>query len=122
MIARSQAIGEALLQFVPGRRLVAQDEGVHGPQRRRTLVPLAGEGSFRTLHRENGFELDVDVSRAYFSPRLGREHARVAALVRPGETVLDLFCGVGPFALLSPGTGARVGWSPWTPTPTRSSC
>ncbi len=97
--ARSEEIGQALLRFVPGARLVARDEGVHGPERRHTLVPLAGEGPFRTRHRENGLELEVDVARAYFSPRLGREHARVARLVAPGETVFDLFCGVGPFAL-----------------------
>lgn len=105
LLPRAGAIGEALLRFVPGARLVARDEGVHGPERRRTLVRLAGEGPFRTRHRENGLELEVDVARAYFSPRLGREHARIAALVRPGETVFDLFCGVGPFAL----TIARAG-------------
>jgi tRNA (guanine37-N1)-methyltransferase len=95
---RSQAIGEALLGFVPGVRLVGADEGVHGVARRRTLVPLAGSGTWRTRHRENGVELEVDLELAYFSPRLAREHARVAAEVRDGERVYDLCCGVGPFA------------------------
>jgi tRNA (guanine37-N1)-methyltransferase len=100
-------IGAALLRFVPGARVVGRDDGVHGPERRRTLTLLAGQGPWSTRHRENGFELDVDLAHAYFSPRLGREHARVAGEVRPGETVFDLFCGVGPFGL----TIARAGRS-----------
>jgi tRNA (guanine37-N1)-methyltransferase len=96
--SRSHEIGEALLAFVPGVRLVGADEGVHGVARRRTLRPLAGTGAWRTRHRENGIELEVDLERAYFSPRLAREHARVAAEVRRCDRVYDLCCGVGPFA------------------------
>jgi tRNA (guanine37-N1)-methyltransferase len=105
---RGPEIGEALLRFVPGARLVGQDHGVAGPERRRQLERLAGAGTWRTRHRENGLELDVDLERAYFSPRLAREHARVAAEVRPGERVYDLCCGVGPFALTIARDGRAV--------------
>jgi tRNA (guanine37-N1)-methyltransferase len=97
--ARREEIGEALLGFVPGARIVGWDRGVHGPERRRTIERLAGSGGWTTRHRENRLELDVDVERAYFSPRLSREHALVAEAVRSGERVYDLACGVGPFAL-----------------------
>lgn len=93
------AVGEALLRFVPNARLVGRDRGVHGAERRRQLTRLAGQGDWRTVHHENGVAIRVDVERAYFSPRLAREHAEVAAAVRAGETVYDLCCGVGPFAL-----------------------
>jgi len=96
---RKAEIGEALLRFVPGTRLVGLDHGVHGPDRRRAVERIAGTGPWRTRHRENGVELEVDVERAYFSPRLSREHARVAEAVRPGERVYDLCCGVGPFSM-----------------------
>ena len=95
----ASAVGEALRRFVPGARLVAIDDGVHGPARVRALRPIAGTGGFRTVHRENGLALSVELDRAYFSPRLGREHARVAESARDGETVLDLCCGIGPFGL-----------------------
>jgi tRNA (guanine37-N1)-methyltransferase len=62
-------------------------------------VRIAGNGDWSTRHRENGLELEVDLGRAYFSPRLAGEHARVAAAVGPDETVFDLCCGIGPFAL-----------------------
>ena len=91
--------GAALLAFVPGARIVGVDRGVHGPERRRSIDRIAGEGGWRTRHRENGLTLEVDVEQAYFSPRLAREHERVAAEVREGDRVYDLCCGVGPFAL-----------------------
>jgi tRNA (guanine37-N1)-methyltransferase len=103
-------IGAALLDFVPGARKVGWDKGVHGEARLRQLIPLAGSGPWRTRHRENGLEFVVDPEVAYFSPRLAREHGRIAAEVRTGETVWDLCCGVGPFALTIArrGVGARI--------------
>ncbi len=94
-----EAIGAALLAFVPGARLVGADRGVHGPERRREVERIAGSGPWKTRHRENGIELDVDLALAYFSPRLAREHERVATEVARGDRVYDLCCGVGPFAM-----------------------
>jgi tRNA (guanine37-N1)-methyltransferase len=96
---RRAEIGTALLSFVPGARLVGADRGVRGPERRRKVETIAGQGPWRTRHRENGIELDVDLERAYFSPRLAREHARVAEEVERGDGVYDLCCGVGPFSV-----------------------
>lgn len=99
MLRHRAAVGAALLAFVPGCRKVGLDRGVEGVTRLRSLEPLAGVGGWATVHRENGLSFQVDLERAYFSPRLAREHARIADQVRPDEQVLDLFCGVGPFAL-----------------------
>ncbi len=97
---RTTEIGEALLAFVPGARLVGVDRGVHGTDRRRTVERIAGSGTWRTRHRENGIDLEVDLERAYFSPRLAREHALVASEVSAGDRVYDLCCGVGPFTAM----------------------
>lgn len=93
-------IGRALLEFVPGARLVGLDRGVHGTERIRRLERIAGAGPWTTRHVENGLSLDVDLERAYFSPRLGLEHRRAAATVEDGQTVFDLCAGIGPFSLL----------------------
>jgi tRNA (guanine37-N1)-methyltransferase len=102
---RKAEVGKALLDFVPGARLVGLDHGVEGTDRLRRVERIAGAGPWRTRHRENGLELEVDVERAYFSPRLAREHARVADEVRTGESVHDLCCGIGPFSLTIARTG-----------------
>ncbi|MCI4322326.1 MAG: methyltransferase [Thermoplasmata archaeon] len=97
LLPHSVAIGAALLEFVPGARLVGRDGGVHGESRLRQLERLAGSGGWTTVHRENGVHLETDLERAYFSPRLAREHARVAEEVRSGERVIDFACGIAPF-------------------------
>jgi tRNA (guanine37-N1)-methyltransferase len=72
---------------------------VSGEFRLREFVHLAGEERTFTVHRENGCAFEVDLAKAYFSPRLSGERSRVVSLVREGERVLDMFSGVGPFAI-----------------------
>ncbi len=97
--SQAERIGDALLRFVPGARKVGWDQGVHGTARIRRIVPIAGAGPWRTLYRENGLEFVVDPEQVYFSPRLAREHARVASEAAEGETIWDLCCGLGPFSM-----------------------
>jgi tRNA (guanine37-N1)-methyltransferase len=100
-------LGEALLGF-HAARAVFHDHGVADPFRVRQLERIAGNGEPLTQLAENGIRLWVDLSKAYFSPRLAHERARVAALVRPGEHVVDLFGGVAPFGIQACLRGATV--------------
>lgn len=93
-------IGEALLLTFPRLRTVALDCGVKGEMRVRDLEVIAGDASTETLHTEYGLKLRIDPSKAYFNPRLASERMRIASLVREGETVIDMFAGVGPFSLM----------------------
>ncbi len=94
------AIGEAILRWNPKLRTVAVDEGVEGEFRIRKVRVVAGERTTRTEHVEFGLRYVVDVERAYFSPRLAAERQRVAVQVNARETVVDMFAGVGPYAIL----------------------
>lgn len=100
LVPHREEIARAILQWNRNVKVVAQDHGVAGEFRIRKLEVLAGEPRTTTIHTEFGLRYRVDVARAYFSPRLGSERARVADLVRPGETVADPFAGVGPYAIL----------------------
>jgi tRNA (guanine37-N1)-methyltransferase len=96
-----RVIGEALLKTHKNVRTVLAKVGaVTGTYRLRELEVIAGEHRTTTLHKEHGCQYYVDVATAYFSPRLSTEHNRVASIVQEGETVVDLFAGVGPFAVL----------------------
>jgi len=61
---------------------------------------LAGARRTKTTHRESGCAFEVDLAKAYFSPRLSNERLRVLSKVKNGETVLVPFAGVGPYAIL----------------------
>jgi tRNA (guanine37-N1)-methyltransferase len=93
-------IGEALLKA--HKRVstaLAKLGAVDGEFRVRQFEPIAGVAKTSTVHREYGCVFYVDLAKAYFSPRLSNEHNRVASLVKEDETVLDMFTGVGPFAI-----------------------
>ena len=100
LVPHRAEIARAILQSNRNVKVVAQDHGVAGEFRIRKLEVLAGEPRTTTVHTEYGLRYRVDVARAYFSPRLGSERARVADQVRPGEAVGDPFAGVGPYAIL----------------------
>jgi tRNA (guanine37-N1)-methyltransferase len=93
-------IGKAILEACKGVRSVARDSGVRGEYRVRDLEVIAGEEDLETEYTEYGLTYLVDPSKAYFSPRLATERWRVAGAVGEGEVVLDLFSGVGPYAIM----------------------
>jgi tRNA (guanine37-N1)-methyltransferase len=93
-------IGQAILRWNPTLRVVAQDRGVKGARRVRSIEVIAGERRTTTVHTEHGLRYTVDLAHAYFSPRLASERQRIADQVLDGETVADPFAGVGPYAIL----------------------
>ncbi len=93
-------VGEAILKTNKNVHTVLAKVGaVSGTYRLRKLDFIAGERKTMTLHKEYGCIYQVDITKTYFSPRLGHEHMRIAQLVQPEEIVIDLFAGVGPFAI-----------------------
>jgi tRNA (guanine37-N1)-methyltransferase len=81
------------------KTILAKRGAVSGTTRIREYDLLSGENRTKTIHTEYGCRLAVDIEKAYFSPRLLEEHNRIAQIVEVGETVVDMFCGVGPFAI-----------------------
>jgi tRNA (guanine37-N1)-methyltransferase len=107
--AYKSIIGEAVLEIHKNVRTVLAKAGaVSGAYRVREFNVVAGEPKTATVHKEHGCQYHVDLAKAYFSARLAHEHKRVASLVENGETVLDMFAGVGPFSILMAKTHERV--------------
>jgi tRNA (guanine37-N1)-methyltransferase len=93
-------VGKALMETFPRLRSVFMDHGVAGELRVRDLEVIAGDDDSSTLHTEYGLRFKVDPRKAYFNPRLSNERHRIVQLVRDGEIVVDMFSGVGPFAIM----------------------
>jgi tRNA (guanine37-N1)-methyltransferase len=100
LVNYKKIIGEAILKaHKQTSTVLAKSGAVEGVYRTRDFELIAGAEKTVTVYREYGCVYHVDVAKAYFSPRLSTEHNRVASQVKDGETVVDFFAGVGPFAI-----------------------
>lgn len=98
---KEKEIGDALLKVHKNLRSVFKKLGaMEGEYRVRKLQPIAGEDNAETIYKEHGCQMKLDVSKVYFSVRLSHERGRIAELIKPGEKILALFAGVGPFPVV----------------------
>ncbi len=107
--AYKKDVGNAILQVHKNLRTVLAKAGaIKGEYRTREYAIIAGEPKTETVHKEHSCLYHVDLAKAYFSPRLSHEHKRVASMVKEGETIIDMFAGVGPFSILIAKTHEKV--------------
>ncbi|EMA69296.1 hypothetical protein C461_03008 [Halorubrum aidingense JCM 13560] len=105
---RAREIADAVMASdVPCATVLNRASPIEGELRVRRWDVLAGDGT-ETVHREYGHEFALDVAEVYFSPRLATERHRVIEQVAPGEAVIDMFAGVGPYAIPMAARGAEV--------------
>ncbi len=93
-------IGRAIMATQASIKTVCVDSGVKDQFRTRSVKVVAGEKTTETLHKEYGLTFKVDIARAFFTPRLATERQIVARQVKPGEVVIDMFAGIGPFSIM----------------------
>ena len=102
LLGRRFEIGRALLDEIKiVRSVFCQASAVDGEYRTRKLELIAGSDDTTTTYRESGCRFVVDVEGAFFSPRLSHERERIASLVRGGESVLNMFGGIGMFSVIA---------------------
>ncbi len=102
LLPKKKIIGETLLKEVKIAKCVFyQASAVEGDFRTRDLEILAGENRTETEYKEFGCKFIVDVENAFFSPRLSTERERIATMVKNGETVVNMFAGVGMFSIMA---------------------
>ncbi|MDD1709697.1 MAG: 50S ribosomal protein L11 methyltransferase [Methanoregulaceae archaeon] len=109
MLDRDPAAAEQLLALRPSLHSVLFPlSDVQGEHRIRNFEVLAGRPVTETRCLEYGHRFEIDLAEAYFSARLATERQRIAALQDEGEQVLDMFTGVGPFAIILAGKAGGV--------------
>ena len=102
LLQKRKIIGEVLLDKVKTARSVyAQSSPVEGDFRIRKLELLAGEDKTETEYKEHGCRFKVDVEKTFFSPRLSTERERIAEVINEGETIINMFGGVGMFSIVA---------------------
>jgi len=106
--AAPEAVGEALLDLHGEAETVLDRGGVAGPHREPDVSVVAGTGETATVHVEHGTVYGLDLAEVMFSPGNKAERRRTGEVVDPDERVLDMFAGVGYFALPAARAGADV--------------
>ena len=79
-------------------RTVMKIDRIQGTKREPVYRVLYGGGT-ETVHRENGCLFKLDLSKVMWSKGNTNERLRIARLVESGETVLDMFAGIGYFSI-----------------------
>ncbi len=98
---KASKIANVLLRTQPNIKTVLKPlTPVIGEFRVREFEVVAGEPRTETVHREYSCRYKVDLARAYFTPRLSTERSRILSWVMEGDTVVDMFAGVGPYSIL----------------------
>ncbi|SJK85920.1 Met-10+ like-protein [Babesia microti strain RI] len=63
------------------------------------LELIYGNKNYITTLTENGIKFKVDYENIYWNSRLETERFRISQLLKPGDFVMDIFAGLGAFAM-----------------------
>ncbi|KAI8370715.1 Met-10+ like-protein-domain-containing protein [Radiomyces spectabilis] len=88
--------------------VVNKTNNIDNTYRNFQMEVLAGDGNMVASLKENGCRFTFDFSKVYWNSRLQAEHRRIVDMFQKGSTVLDVFAGVGPFALPAVKKGCLV--------------
>lgn len=91
-------IGKAVLKNSKAASVCSRVGGIQGELREPNVELIAGK-STETTHKEEGVLYRMDVAKVMFSKGNALERHRVAKIVKKGETVVDMFAGIGYFTL-----------------------
>ncbi|KAG2718567.1 hypothetical protein I3843_03G218100 [Carya illinoinensis] len=69
---------------------------------------LAGQNDMVTEVKQYRATFKLDYSLVYWNSRLEHEHMRLVSQFRAGETICDMFAGIGPFAIPAAQKGCIV--------------
>lgn len=107
--SRKEAVGEIVKCNKSVKSVLERVHGTEGVFRLRKHRIVWGGKNTEVVHREHGYFLRMDPVKVYFSPRESTIRQYVASKIKPGERVLVMFAGVGPYAVCISKRQPKVG-------------
>ena len=77
---------------------IVKIDHIQGQLRKPVVELLIGDKTL-TTHKENGCYFNLDLSKVMWSKGNTNERLRIAKLVKKGETIIDMFAGIGYFSI-----------------------
>ena len=92
-------IGEVYAMILNCKTVLNDIGGISGAYREPNVAVIYGSTNTETIHKENGIKYKLDPQRVMFSSGNMDERLRMANISNTGETVVDLFAGIGYFTI-----------------------
>jgi len=93
-------IGQILIEKIPNTRTACRRTGFIKNQYREPQVKvISGERNTETTHKEHGVIFKLNVNKIMFAKGNLNERKRITSLVKKGETIVDMFAGIGYFSI-----------------------
>jgi len=100
LLSQRKLIGKATLELMPYLDSVFLQKGISERERKPKIELLAGKRCGEALHNENGCSFLLDVRKVMWSKGNKAEKMRLVSLAKRGETVVDMFAGIGYWTVL----------------------
>jgi len=95
------ALAKKILKEKPSIKTVLEkSSNVMGRLRTIKTKPLIGKKNLIAIHKENNCTFKFNVETCYFSPRLSNERQAIAEKIKPFQSVLVMFAGVGVYPIV----------------------
>jgi len=98
---QKKKIAKAIVKILPNVRAVCEIKRIAGEFRKPKIALLftRRKRSLETVHIEHGIKFALDAGRIMFSKGNLAERARLTSKIKPAETIIDMFAGIGYFSL-----------------------
>lgn len=102
-------IGQVLMDKNPRLKTVINKLGtIENEFRVFDMEVLAGEDNTEAEVKQHGLRFKLDFRKVYWNSRLENEHNRLVGTFTPGQIILDVMAGIGPFVLPAARDGCFV--------------
>ena len=79
-------------------KTIMKVDHIYGTKREPVIKLLYGDDT-KTINKENGCLFKLDLRKVMWSKGNNNERIRIARLVEDGETIIDMFAGIGYFSI-----------------------
>jgi tRNA wybutosine-synthesizing protein 2 len=100
LLKHRKLIGKGIMELFPYVRTVCLVKDIGKTIRKPRIEVIAGCNRTQTLNKEHGCQFLLDVSDIMWSKGNKNERTRLVNEVKPKETIVDMFAGIGYFSIV----------------------